>query len=693
MNNSHDLQTLMSQAQMLYQQGQLEDAASVFRNICALFPSEADAWHMLGAINGMLGAYTEAEGCARNVTILVPGAAAGHRNLGNILLQLENPAGAESSFRRALDIEPDNAEDRNNLGVALAKQEKYAEAAECYQQAILINSAYATAYFNLGFATQAQGLLDSALNHYKIATQLEPENEKFYIGLGNALVLAVQHDQALACLERALSIDPGNIDALCGAGAIHHEFGHLDKAISFYVTACDAHPECHWIHNLLGNAYREHGDSEKALQCYRDAVKLRPDLIDAHYNIGVVLEQAGRLHEALEQYRKIKLFGSGCYDSVGAQACILEKLGEFDASMELVSQDIDSGKAGGRTIDAFSRLCRHYDMCDKAILLLEDRLGDENLDVIEKRGFHFRLGQLYDRSKRYEEAFRHYVMGNTLKNCRYNADEDEAYTRSLIESYSQEHYACIPSVPPASDVTPIFIVGMPRSGTSLVEQIISSHPEVYAGDELSYLGRICNLPSALADSRERHPRYLQRLTLEICDQMAQEYLAELRNLAPGSRYVTDKMPHNFIYIGLINKLFPEAPIIHCVRNSVDVCVSCYFQDFAVHHNYAYDLSHLGMHYRFYQRVMDHFKNDLNIPMLEVHYERTVEDLEDTSRTLLHYCGLEWDDTCLDFHKSLHRTRTASYDQVRQPIYKQSVRRWRNYQQYLGPLFEALDITT
>jgi tetratricopeptide (TPR) repeat protein len=353
---------------------------------------------------------------------------------------------------------------------------------------------------------------------------------------------------------------------------------------------------------------------------------------------------------------------------------------------------IESGTAGLRALNAYARLCRRFGECDRAIDLIEARLQSGVDDENEQRNLHFWVGELHDRQKYYDEAFRHFEAGNRLKHYKYNVADDERYVDTLITIVSSEVYACLPSATPAADVTPIFIVGMPRSGTTLVEQILASHPDVHAGDELPFIARVANIARTCAGRALGYPDYLPYLTQADCEAMAKAYLNELRALAPGARFVTDKMPHNFPFLGLMHRLFPNAPIIHCLRDPVDVCLSCYFQNFASYHNYAYDLTHLGQHYRQYQRTLAHFRDVLRVPMFETQYESLVDDPEARSRALVEYCGLPWDERCLRFYESDRKSKTASYDQIRQPIYKHSSQRWRNYEKYLTPLFDALAIT-
>jgi hypothetical protein len=228
---------------------------------------------------------------------------------------------------------------------------------------------------------------------------------------------------------------------------------------------------------------------------------------------------------------------------------------------------------------------------------------------------------------------------------------------------------------------------MPRSGTSLVEQILSTHPGVYGAGELTAIDQFArHLGDATGDAYPQSALHLDQATI---DAAARQYLAALQDLAPSAIRVTDKMPGNFLHLGLIQLLFPGARVIHCRRDPLDTCLSCYFQQFNQGQTFSYDLSDLGHHYRQYQRLMRHWQSVISLPMLDVHYEDLVADQEAMSRKMLEFCGLDWTDECMRFYESKRYVATASYDQVRQPIYHKSVGRWRHYERYLGPLKTAL----
>jgi hypothetical protein len=259
---------------------------------------------------------------------------------------------------------------------------------------------------------------------------------------------------------------------------------------------------------------------------------------------------------------------------------------------------------------------------------------------------------------------------------------------ALMNIYSPEFMARMPRASIRSE-RPVFIVGMVRSGTSLVEQILASHPAVYGAGELpDIIQTVLSLHTVLG-TEQHYPQCLSKLTQEKTDWLAQQYLGHLASLSPDAARVIDKMPGNFMHLGFIELLFPGARIIHCMRDPLDTCLSAYFQDFSRTHQYSYDLSNLGAFYREYLRVMQHWREVLKLPMLEVRYEELVANQEAVTRRMVEFCGLEWDERCMQFHKAKRYVATASYDQVRQPLYNKSAGRWKHYERFLEPLRKGL----
>ena len=240
-------------------------------------------------------------------------------------------------------------------------------------------------------------------------------------------------------------------------------------------------------------------------------------------------------------------------------------------------------------------------------------------------------------------------------------------------------------------MVPVFIVGMPRSGTTLAEQILASHPQVFGAGELPDIDDISRQLERVVPGNLKYPDCMELAAADTLRAARDGYLRKLADLSSGAHRVTDKMPHNFEHLGLIAALFPNARIVHCIRNPLDTCLSIYFNDFNAGHGYATDLGMLGEHYNEYHRMMMHWKNVLPIKIFDLVYEDIIRDQEQISRQLLAYCGLDWDPACLEFYKNKRTVSTFSYDQVRKPIYTGSVERWRRYEKFLEPLIKALSV--
>lgn len=575
----------------------------------------------------------------------------------NGMLGLIDEAG--NCFRKAIAIRPDFADAHRNLGNVYSQQNRPNEALECYQKGLRLNPDDAGAYINLGNLLQNMGRIDDAAASFREALRLNPDFAIAYYNLGNLHMVQGNLDESRECYERALQLDPGSIE----------------------------------IRNNLGNVLKYLGWVDEALECYRQVLRLNPNHLGAFYNMGLALELRGQFDEALECYRQVLRLNPGHVPAIAGEASALARQGKFEAAYERLRPCLETGVEDSAAVAiTLASFCRHVNQCKAAIAMMERLLGQDEHAIgrFDRINLHFSLGKLYDAAGEFKDAFDHYRRGNTLKASSFDCNEHIRYVDDLIDTYSSAFMDRAPRSSIASQ-RPVFIVGMPRSGSSLVEQILASHPQVYGAGELQDIGRMTMaLPSLLTTDRP-YPQCMSAMTQDLCDTLAQRYLDRLSKLDVGAARVTDKMPRNFLHLGLIALLFPGARIIHCIRNPLDTCVSCYFQNFGGGSNFADDLSNLGAYYLQYQRLMRHWGDTLGLPVMTIHYEEMVADQERMSRALVEFCGLEWDENCLRFFESKRAVATASYDQVRQPMYNKSVQRWRHYEAYLGPLKKALAI--
>ena len=596
---------------------------------------------------------------------------------------------AKSLFKQLCELDAADAEAWHTLGIVSGQLGHIDEAEAACRRAIAINPAFAQAHCDLGNALFYKGRLDEAVSSYREALRLAPDNTVALNNLGNVLSDLQRLDEAAAIYEEALRLRPSAM-TFYNYGNVLLRQQRLDVAAAKFREALRLQPDFAEAYNNLGIAYRHMAYHDKAASSFKRAVDIRQDYADPYANLGTVLMELGRLDEALDCYRRALSIDPGNVKAAVGEARIYAAQGDFDRAYSRLKPLLEADKETSVVALAFAALCRRIGRCDDAVAMME-RLLERTApspDVYERISLHFELGRVLDASAEYDRAFAHYRKGNELKAHPFDPEQYARYIDGIISTYNAEFMARAPRAANASQ-RPVFIVGVPRSGTSLVEQILASHPQVYGAGELEEITRIDASLMARFGTDAPSPQYETVLTQETCDALSLRYLDRLAEISHDAPRVTDKMPANYLHLGLINLLFPKARVIHCVRDPLDTCLSCYFQQFSASNFYAYDLRHLGAYYRQYQRLMRHWEGVLDIAVMKVSYEELVADLEGVSRAMLEFCGLAWDERCLHFYDTKRVVATASQDQVRQPLYRQSVGRWKNYESYLGPLKEAL----
>ncbi len=645
------------QVKALIQSQRWTEAKAVCARFCKANKDDAEAWFLLGAINGQLGAFDEAEVCCRRVIAIRPDVPLAHFNLGVALHRQGKTDNASESFREALRLKPDFAEAHNELGLILQSRGQLGDALGHYQKALALKPAYPEARYNAGVVLEMLDRPEEAIACFRQAAKLRPDYAEAHSRLGAMLASLKRLDEAVFHYRRAIEIRPDDVDALNGlAGALLNRTASQD-------------------------------DFTEAEKCYRQALRYRADLPVILMNLSVLLRDTGRHDEAMECLRRALALKPGDADVLAGMAHIHEYKGEFEAGYALLKPLLECGTDNSSVALAYAALARHLGRRAEAVALLE-RLVQDQRSAQELRTMHFRTGKLYDEMKEYDQAFAHYQQAHSLEAARFDVKQNERTFDTLIDVFSADNIARRPRASNRSRL-PVFIVGMPRSGTSLVEQILASHPEVHGAGELGDIHHMTFTLPAIAGSGIPYPQCVDALRQEQLDDIAERHLARLRELSGTATRITDKMPHNFLALGLIDTLFPETRIIHCTRNPIDTCLSIYLLPFHASHPYTDDMTNLGAYYRQYQRLMAHWKSVLRIPILDVQYEELVANQEEVSRKMVEFCGLAWDERCLRFHESGRVVSTHSYDQVRRPLYKKSVARWKNYERHLGPLITSL----
>jgi tetratricopeptide (TPR) repeat protein len=469
-------------------------------------------------------------------------------------------------------------------------------------------------------------------------------------------MLLEQYDTALTAFNQTLVLSPDNPRALIGLAHVYKELDRLDEARATVDRALYLAPEKAEAHVLSGDIWAKLEQYQKAEAAYRRALAMDEKLIGAHLGMGRLQMELGQLDAAQESYRKA-----------------MEITPEAVAPHVFMAQ-VTKIKPGDPTLERLEGEAEHLD----------------SMPGTKAMSLHFSLGKAYDDLKEYDKAFPHFAAGCKLKRARiqYDPDNHENACNNIREFFSRETIDRLRGGGDPSDV-PIFVLGMPRSGTTLTETIIASHPDVYGAGELNDLLAIANRPREGVKS-DGFPLSMRDITREDLTSAGARYIAGLRERSATARHITDKMPANFLAVGLIHLMLPNAKIIHVRRNAADVCLSCYTKMFNHSQLHTYDLTEMGRYYVNYAKLMEHWRAVLpQEAFLDVQYEELVTDKEAQTRRLIDYCGLEWNDACLESHKTERNIKTASVTQVRQPVYTSSIERWRRYERHLGPLFEAL----
>lgn len=681
------------QLRALMQQARWEEALAASQRICDAAPRDIEAWILKAAISSEMGDFQQAVHSCREALQLQPRIARVHYNLGVALQMLGLHVEAAESYRNAIEIEPTHASSRANLALALRSIGELEEAITQVKAAIAQQPGLAEAHDTLGLALMDLNRHDEAAESFAQTIRLAPDFPDGHAHLGLCLEGQGSTAQAMVSYRRATDLDPFHAEALSRVGCLLSLQGKHRDAIDWLRRAVDANPVDFNALVSLGNAlmrvgsyYRHYPEAE---QCLRRAMDIRPSDATCYIGLANVLQNRGLYQEAIDCLERFSATDPQHTEAIALTAQLLERLGQVQRSRQILQSMLERGVEHVQLDLAFARVVRHVDHGAEAIARLETQIMKTDLQAEVRRDVHYALGKLYDETNEYDLAFEHYRAANRLNPDSLNELKHQEMFDAVTKVYTRESVKLRPLASNRSKL-PVFIVGMPRSGTSLVEQILASHPRVYGGGELNHIPDLADTMQEMLGVEITYPYLVDMLTKCTLDQVAQSHLHVLSKLGRKAWRVTDKMPHNFRWLGLIDQLFPGAQVIHCRRDPMDNCLSIYFQKFNMHHTYSSDLGALGRYYRRYQALMAHWRNVLRLPILDLCYEDLVADQEGMTRRLIEFCGLDWDDNCLHFHESGRLVTTPSYDQVRKPIYRNSVARWKNYEKHLQSLKEALE---
>jgi tetratricopeptide (TPR) repeat protein len=609
--------------------------------------------------------------------------------LGALLIKLNRAAEAETLLRQVIEQAPTFARPHEDLGFLLVQQGRAAEAVPFLERATHLDPQLEHAWFTLGKALAVLGRGAEADQVFERCFALSPERRM--------MAEAAEHQkegrlgEAEDLYRRVLREHPRNVDAMRLLAAIAAGAGRADEAERLLERAISVAPDFLSAILDLGRLRKEQDRFSEALESFDRAIALKPDNAQAHFWRGATLAPASFTYEALEAYEKCLELKPSHAGALLGRGHLLRGVGRYQEAVASYDACIRERPDSGEAYWSLANL-KTYRFADELVAEMERRVRGTGLTVPSEVNFLFALGKAYEDRGDFERAWAYYQEGNTKQRAEvaYDPVQTEVVHDRLVQTFDREFLESQRGAGLA-DPAPIFILGLPRSGSTLLEQILASHSQVEGTSELQYASRVAASLSRNRADGINYPEAVRELKPANFRALGEDYLAYARahRRTAAPRFI-DKTPNNFPHVGLLALILPEAKIIDARRHPLDACLSCYRQLFAKGQNFTYDLTEIGEYYLQYQRMMDHWAAVLPGRVLTVQYEEVVADFENQVRRLLEFCGLPWEDACLRFYESDRPVRTPSAEQVRQPIYDRSVGHWRNYAQYLDKLITVIE---
>lgn len=661
------------------QQGNLKGAYEVCQQALALDPANAEALSLMGIIAGQMGRHDV----------------------------------AADMMGSALSIRPADDHYRRNYLTALISLERIEDARVCVVEGLRRNPHSAEMLSLKGVIDSRLGDFDAALVAVQKAADIRPDVPQIQYNLGELYRRKDDTDKALACFKRCLEMEPNHADAVNNLAGVLLNSGEFIESLRYLQKYLELQPRSAQGYANLSVAMCAAGDVQQALVCLRNALAIDPSLNETRFKLVNLLTSAGDFAEATQLLDEWEAREPGDARLLSVRARMLERQGRIEEARAAYERINESERHLSAVRITEATLLDVEGKPAEAAKILESVIENSDADALDLVGIRFSLGKHYDAIGEHDKAFDCYSQANAGRRkgfgTPFDADRSLENRDFVIKTFDEawKKRDSASSGGYASNM-PIFILGMPRSGTSLTEQILGAHSQVNPAGELQAFSKMVR--ASHNEGREQVakegrfeiiengvdgnqspiiPQDFEPATLE---QIGKGYVDYVRELAGDLPHVTDKMPYNFLFAPLIHMSLPGAKIIHTRRNPIDTCLSCYFQNFSGGSEYSFDLEDLAVYYNNYLAMMDHWRDELKLPMLEIDYEELVSDTESTVRKMLEFCELDFEQQCLASHKNKRIVATASYQQVRQPIYTKSVERWKPYEKHLGPLLERLAVS-
>jgi tetratricopeptide (TPR) repeat protein len=608
--------------------------------------------------------------------------------LGEISLRLRRPQEAKTWYVKVLKTFNDFPRALEGMGLALLADKRSAEAVDYLKKAAELVPNRSTTRMALGRAMAESGHGPESEKEFKEAFRLDPV--KAALAKAEQAQREGRLEDAEKVLRELLAGDPDNSKALRMLGMIALEANRFKAARKMLERAVELAPGSVLGWNDLANFHLKQDRYDQALETVQRAVELDPKMVHSYVMRGNILTKAQRHEESLEAYGKALEISPLNAGALAGMAHVLKTIGRQEESVEAYRKCIRAHPHFGEAYWSLANL-KTFEFDDEEVKVMEQMIGQNNLADEPKVNFYLSLGKHYENEKDYDRAFENYLQGNDLRRQYeiYDPVQTQVIHDRLIKVFNHQFFeARAGSGDP--DPAPILVVGLPRSGSTLIEQILASHSMVEGTMELPDLSRTIGELNKYSKDKVEYPEAALLLSLEDTQTLGKAYLDSTMRYRSDKPCFIDKMPNNFSSIGFLQLILPNAKVINAHRHPLDSCLGCYKQLFFKGQSWTYDQFEIGQYYLQYQRIMEHWHQVLPGKVLDVQYERMVVDQEAQTRRILEHCGLPWEDQCLRFYETKRAVNTASSEQVRQPIYTKSVNFWRNYESKLGELIEILE---
>lgn len=672
--------------------GRFAEALSIAEQVKAARPDIADAWNIIAVSQHRMGRTEDGIQSLKQAIKLNSRNPGYYANLGEMQRRMGRPDAAITALNKAIRLNARAYPAWNNLGIVHYEKKHFAKAAECYRQALAIQPNYAEAHNNLGNALRNLGQFDEAIAEYEQALALRPDYPEACNNMGTVLRDQNRLAEAEQAYRRAISLRPKYFDARNNLANVLIQRRQPDLALRLLTDLLAERPGDRQALLNVARAHIGRRDYAAAEKVLRQILAASPDLPEALTVYAELCHETDRFDDALAMLRKVTARQPENPEAWNLIGLVHKALGAMDdaraafkRTLKLQPAAIDA-YANMLDIETFTPDHPLLPVMEQQLAALPPEAEDDRVMVL-----NFALGKAYDDMGDYGRAIDHYRRATALRRrqLKYNEAATLSFFDDVRKVFTAEFLASSGFDGNQSD-RPLFIVGFPRSGSTLVEQILASHPQVYGAGEVKHLPNVLSSLHRAVPSLPSYPAIVRAMTAPQMTRVAKLYLDRLSAGAGNARRITDKLLANFYLVGLIHLLFPRAKIVHTMRDPVDTCLSSWTKLFRDDMPHSYDLGELGRYYVKYAELMDHWRAVLPAgTMLDIQYEDVVRDLEGNARRLIDFVGLPWDDACLAFHKSRRPVKTASAAAVRKPLYDAAVGRWRRYEDHIGPLLAAL----